>query len=562
MVIPVPAGRTLRPFQMDGITWLAERFREHGGAFLADEMGLGKSPQSACLLNCLPWRRTLIVVPASLRLNWRNELQRWVIDCPAIGIVWDGKTAPGERIVICSYELLVKHQKAFERQFDLVIFDEFHYAKSVRARRSKACKAVAAGARYRLGLTGTPILNAPWELVSMLDVLGLLKPHFKDAWAFYRRYCDLHNNGFGMDFKGSSNLGELQHKLKPLMLRRLKKDVLKDLPPKTRQVIELPPTREMRQVMDAETRQWALHEETIAALVARRDRAVLCEDQADYKEACALLKAASGVAFAQMATVRKETALAKLPLVLQHVRDALESVPKLIVMAHHKAVVSELLAGLKDFQSVALVGDTAQEQRQAVVDGFQNDPACRVFIGSIEAAGVGITLTAAALVCFAEITWTPAKLSQAEDRAHRLGQASNVLVQHLVLEGSLDSTMVKRLIAKQEVIDHAVDGVAPAPSIQATPRPRQSVDFKAVGRAMSESERQAVLRALRLLAREDQDRAGSANGKGFDRYHSQTGHELAARISLEGAQAGYAQHLVRRYRAQLDPLLLRECGIG
>jgi SWI/SNF-related matrix-associated actin-dependent regulator 1 of chromatin subfamily A len=158
--------------------------------------------------------------------------------------------------------------------------------------------------------------------------------------------------------------------------------------------------------------------------------------------------------------MRHATALAKVPLVVEHLVAALEESPKIVVFAHHRDVIAALAAEFPG-RVVTLTGNDSPEARQAAVDRFQTDPECSLFIGSITAAGLGLTLTAAAHVVFAELDWVPANMTQAEDRTHRIGQRESVLVQHIVLESSLDASMVRTLLKKQQVIDEAVDGAAP-----------------------------------------------------------------------------------------------------
>jgi len=180
----------------------------------------------------------------------------------------------------------------------------------------------------------------------------------------------------------------------------------------------------------------------------------------EYEMAVMKLKDAGQIAFCEIAAKRRETSVAKAPYVVQHCLDAMEgNDKKIVVMAHHHDVVDALMAGFKKAKAkaVKLTGKDAMEDRQASVDSFQNDPDTKVFVGTIKAAGVGITLTAASHVIFAELSYVPADISQAEDRCHRISQKDTVLVQHLVLDGSIDSRMAQTLISKQGVIDSCLD---------------------------------------------------------------------------------------------------------
>jgi SWI/SNF-related matrix-associated actin-dependent regulator 1 of chromatin subfamily A len=149
-----------------------------------------------------------------------------------------------------------------------------------------------------------------------------------------------------------------------------------------------------------------------------------------------------------------ETAMAKVPYVLTFVSEALAAGShKIVLWCHHRAVAHELMRGLSEHHPALLLGGMAPFYRQKAIDSFQTRPEVRVFIGGITAAGLGINLTAASHCVFAKLSWVPAELSQAEDRLHRIGARDSVLVQHLVMSGSLDAIMARRLLAKQRTLD-------------------------------------------------------------------------------------------------------------
>ena len=495
----------------------------------------------------------MVICPASLRINWKREAEKWLISKPAIGIVLDGKSYPEGDLLICNYELLGKHQALRDTHWDIIVADECHAVKS-KSQRTKNTLSLRSD-RW-VFLTGTPILNRPAEIWNIAHKCA--PKLFPNWWGFAKRYCDMKETPFGMDTRGASNLGELNQKLSTFMIRRKKEDVLKDLPPKRRQIIELPPTKEMRIVLDRENMQWKVHEETMARLVARRDQAALLNDEQEYRSAANELKQAYKVAFGDMAKVRQEVALAKLPLCIAHIKDLLESVDKILVFCRHKAVAANLMEELKDFGAVVLMGDTAMNERQKAVDAMQNDPKCRVFVGSIQAAGVGITLTAASTVVFVEPDWTPALLSQCEDRSWRYGQKNSVLVQHLVLEASLDSHMLKQVMAKQEVIDQAID--AAGGNVEEAKK-KMKVSYSVEGAKYNRDQRAMMIKCLRVIADKDKDSARQRNGEGFSMYHSQIGKSLAGKWELTDAEAGFAAMLVKRYRGQVDSAMVKMCGV-
>lgn len=563
MNLIAPDGLEYMPFQREGIAWATAKLR--GGAqgpsrsvLIADEMGLGKTIQAIGILNQFDWRRVLIVCPASLRLNWKREIEKWLVRQVEIGVIVDGKNLPSGDILVCNFELLGKHPLK-KTHWDFVIVDEFHSCKSPKAIRTK--EVMALPCRHFIALTGTPILNRPSEAFTICHKCAPNERSFKSWWSFVHRYCDAHQGRFGLDVSGNSNLHELRAKMQQFMIRRLKKDVLRDLPPKRRQIIELPPTNEMKLVRDKETAQWKVHEEVLLKLAERRDQAKLLHDETAYRAAAAELKRAFAVSFAEMAKVRQETALAKLPLCIKFIQDTLDEVDKIIVFAHHKKVIENLMLDLADAHPVRIVGDDSIEDRQLAVDLFQTNPKHRIFVGSIKAAGVGITLTASSLVIFVESDWTPALLCQAEDRSHRHGQRDSVLIQHLVLEASIDAYMLKKVMRKQEVIDQALDGGI-GEGVAAEPdQPRAKRDWAAEGKRFTQTQRACLIRALRCIADNDKDAARQKNGEGFSAYHTDVGCRLAKLESLSDAQAGFAASLVHRYRKQVATPLLLMAGI-
>jgi len=440
--VPSPDGLAYLPYQRAAIAFGLER----DNVLFADEMGLGKTIEALGVINADPKaKRILIVCPASLKLNWARECERWLVDRGTVAVA--GKSFPKDaNVVILNYDILGKWSKELRKRWDVLVADECHYVKNKDAQRSK--KLFALKARRKLFLTGTPILNRPvelWTIVSSLDPM-----EFDHFWNFAKRYCKPTRNRFGWEFNGATQLDELHERLRStIMVRRTKAEVLPDLPPKRRQVIEFA-SDHLANLIAIETEAWDEHRRRLNDL-----RAV---SHAKGNESdLAALRAGVNAAFGELAKLRQDTALAKVPLVVEHIKNVLEDTGKIVVFAHHRAVIRELAEPFEDIV-VTLKGDDNVNSRQAAVDRFQNDPTCRLFIGSITAAGFGLTLTASAHVIFAELDWVPALLTQAEDRTHRIGQRDSVLVQHLVLQESLDARMVGTLLKKQRVIDKVIDG--------------------------------------------------------------------------------------------------------
>jgi len=555
------------PFQKAGCAYIIRAF-ENGqtGVLMSDEMGLGKTVQAIIIHNRLKSKSTLIICPAGLKLNWRNELNRWLTNHIEIGIAV-GDFFPDTPIVIVNYDLVKRHADTIRsRQWDLMIADECHYlkagTKSLRGKYTLGHKSRSGWdpepipAKYRIYLTGTPLVNRPvelWPLIHSLD-----PDQWSNFMAFAKRYCDAFQDRWGWNFTGSSNLDELQNILRSrCMVRRLKKDVLTELPPKRRQIIEVAPNG-AQAVVDAETN---AYEATEARLTTLRTAAELAKAESDeaYLAAVSKLQEATRAQFTEMAKLRHNTALAKIPAVIDHLESLLESGEKIVLFAWHHDIIDAIHD--KFPSSVEVTGNTSMDARQKAVDKFQTDPDCKLFLGNIQAAGVGITLTASSHVVFAELDWVPGNMSQAEDRCHRIGAVNPVLVQHLVLDGSLDARIAKVLVAKQEVLDATLDNetkatleiVPPEPSVTEHSTPQE---IEAVAITLSHEQVQAIHQALRQLSAMC-DGARSIDAMGFNKLDTNIGRSLALRETLTPKQAALGRKIVRKYRRQLDPDLMQ-----
>lgn len=561
--VPAPDGLSYRPFQLAGIAYAVAR----PAALIGDEMGLGKTIQAIGVINADPSiRAVLVLCPATPRLNWERELERWLVRPLSVAIATANRW-PDTDVVIVNYDIadrLRDHLRA--RTWDLVIADEAHYLKNPKAQRTRAVLGHDARpskgdpgdpgirARRKLALTGTPAVNRPIELWTILHWLD--PERWRNMFAYAQRYCGAYQSRFGWDFSGASHLDELQDRLRStVMVRRLKRDVLAELPAKTRQIIAVP-ANGANDVVQAESAAYAEHEDRLNELRAQAELAKAGDDEDAYRLAVERLRTATRAAFADLSRRRHETAMAKVPVVVAHIRDALEGgSPKIVVFAHHHDVVAALAEALGEYQPVVLTGETAMADRQASVDRFQSDPACRVFIGSITAAGVAITLTASSHVVFAELDWVPGNMSQAEDRVHRIGQTEPVLVQHVVLDGSLDARMARVLLAKQEVLDRALDrstDIAAGPALPLAPATEQATPSRIAQLAarLRPEHQQAVHYALRALAGMC-DGAVARDGHGFNKVDARIGRELASRPALTPRQAALGYLIARKYRRQV-----------
>jgi len=428
----------LYPFQREGVEFIEMR---NGRVLIADEMGLGKTVQALSWLQMHPEKRpVLIICPASLKINWMRETLKWVHDANVEIISGSAIKEIKGNIVIINYDILWVWLNELRRLSpEVIIIDECHYIKSNSARRTKATKMIAKSVNHIIALSGTPIVNRPAEFY---NAIKLISPNlFPNELAFLRQYCNPKFTGFGWDYSGCSNAKEL-HKIlvSSIMIRRLKKDVLKELPAKIRSIIP---------VSISNRREYNFAEKSLIAFIQ------------EAKGSEAARKALKAESLIRMNTLKQLASAGKINSVKQWIKDFLNVENKLVIFCVHRNIIDTLMEEFKDI-AVKIDGSCSQQQRQMAIDRFQNDENTKLFIGNIRAAGVGITLTASSYVAFIELPWTPGELLQAEDRCHRIGQNKTVNIYYIISENTIEDKMMQIIDLKQETLSLILDGKLPA----------------------------------------------------------------------------------------------------
>lgn len=557
---PVPDGLEYRPFQRAGIRYALART----GCLIADEMGLGKTIQAIGVINATPSASdVLVITKAGLKFNWLNELRRWLVN-PAlresVGIA-DGKTFPTTRVVIMNYDIAHVWPKSTARMWDVVIVDESHLLKNPATRRAKAIcgykpkrsedpSLARSGipAKRKLALTGTPIEN---RLEELWTVLWWLDPvRFPSKWKLLK-LAGITHSAAGPGSPTDAGMSALQRFLREnIMIRRLKREVLTELPPKIRSMTtfaggELDTLAAREAAMG---REFAEQQEEAAAAA---ELAKASGSEEAYREAVRRMRTIGTIAFEEMASLRHEMALAKVPAMIQTLRDRLEETQKILVFAHH----TDVLEALHDaFRSVSVVvhGGHDQRLREEAVQRFQRDPGCRIFFGSIRATGEGLNLTAATLVMFHEFDWVPSKMIQCEDRAHRIGQRDTVTVEVCVANGTLDAQMAKTCLDKADLADRALDAdmaeeLKTVPALHKHAPLTRKEDFDVT---VTKEQADAIQHLLRLLVTFC-DGARRLDGAGFSKVDAIIGRQLASLPFLSPRQTILGAKLVHRYKRQL-----------
>jgi len=438
MKIPGLKGQLL-PYQNKGVSFINQK---EGRVLLADEMGLGKTIQVLAWLQLHPeLRPVIIVVPASLKLNWQREINKWMSDNYRTEIL-SGSTPHTLNtnlvdIFIINYDVLPFWIGRFERiQSKVLVTDECHYFKNNNAKRTKAVLKLGKLIPHVLALSGTPITNRPVEIFNAVNLID--STLFPSRWGFLHKYCGAKHNGFGWDFNGATNTKELHERLiNSIMIRRKKKDVLKELPDKTRSFIpiELNNDKEYKNA-EKDFIQWIR----------------------ENKGKIAANKASNAMALTEIETLKQLAVKGKMKQVINWINDFLESGEKLVIFAVHHFVIDMLMKEFKEI-AVKVDGSVTGINRQKAVDKFQTNRNTKLFIGNIKAAGVGITLTATSKVVILELPWTPGELEQAIDRVHRIGQENKVIAYFLLALDTIEEKIAALLDKKRKILDSVLDGV-------------------------------------------------------------------------------------------------------
>lgn len=428
-----------------------------GRALLADEMGLGKTVQALWWMKrFLPHRNpnkapTVIIAPAGMKYHWSQEAAHHVRLSSEIVAGRKPPTFLGakhyrNRIYVINYDILGSPSPLVDSWTNflvkinpsLLILDECHYIKSLNAQRTKAVRWLGKDVPHIIAISGTPMTNRPVELFPVINMLWPNK--FPSFFSYASKHCSPRRTPWGWEFKGATRLPELHAKLKKCgMIRRLKEDVLKDLPPRTRtvQAVDIPNRKEYEQA-EREFLRWLAKKSKRRALRARNAERLV-----------------------QMGYLKRLAAELKLPQTIDWIKNWLEETDsKLLVFAIHKKIIRALEAAFPNI-SVTVDGSTPALARHKRIRAFNRKEKVRLFFGNIDAAGVGWSCKSASDVLFAELAWVPGKHVQAEDRIRGIGRGVRGQKAHshfLVAKNTIEERLCEINQEKQAVLDQVLDG--------------------------------------------------------------------------------------------------------
>ncbi len=449
--VPSSLENTMRSYQKDGYRWMRVLL-EHGfGGILADDMGLGKTVQALSLLLAVKEEKksvnTLIVAPASLVFNWKAEVNKFTPSLKAVTVSGTAKEREtvirnhdDYDILITSYDLLKRDIAFYEGiRFDIEIIDEAQFIKNHNTAAAKAVRAV--GAKHRLALTGTPIENRLSELWSIFEYL---MPGFLFSQENFRKYISspIEKNG---DREAAARLKKLTG---PFILRRLKRDVLKDLPEKTEETRVTPLEGEQLRLYTAEVAKTKgmlkksenYNEKKIEILAElMRIREICCDPSLVFQD------------------YRGESA--KRTAVMDLIESAIDGGHRILLFSQFTSMLELLEKDLreKEIEYYKITGETGKAKRLELVDAF-NSGSTPLFLISLKAGGTGLNLTGADIVIHYDPWWNTAVENQATDRAHRIGQTKQVTVYRMIAENTIEEKIVKLQETKKNLADDIVSG--------------------------------------------------------------------------------------------------------
>lgn len=441
--LTVPHNLKIDPYdyQKEGIAYSLV----HKRCILGDQPGLGKTCQAIGTVTIAKAYPCLVICPASLKINWQREFKKFAGKQALI--LDDNNKATWQRfyeakccdIFIVNYESLkkffvlnVKDDSRFTMKsitfdprislFRSVIIDESHKCKSTKTQQSKFTEGICKGKEFILELTGTPVVNDNTDLIQQLKIMERL-----EDFGGYKHFVDKYCSGP----KKASNVKELNWRLwQSCFFRREKAKVLKQLPEKTRQYLEV----------DITTR-----------TEYKRAESDLISYLRNYKDADdeKIARSLRGEVMVKMGILKAVSARGKIKAAAEFIHDVIDGGEKLIVFAYLKEVVYELK---KIFpKAVTVTGEDNQLQKQYAVDQFQDNPDCKLIILNYKSGGTGLTLTAASRVAFVEFPWTFSDCEQAEDRAHRNGQKNNVNCYYFLGKDTIDEYMYQVIQTKKDI---------------------------------------------------------------------------------------------------------------
>lgn len=452
--IPAEMESILREYQKRGFLWIKTLKYNGFGGILADDMGLGKTIQVIAFLLSEYLEEegnspSLIVAPASLVFNWQSEIRKFGPGLPVqmvVGKAGDRKSiiehAGSRDILVTSYDLLKRDIGLYENMtFSSQIIDEAQYIKNHNTQAAKAVKMVNAG--FKLALTGTPVENRLSELWSIFDYL---MPGFLYSYQRFREELELPI----VQDNSENEIKRLQKMIRPFVLRRLKKDVLKDLPDKLEKNYYAKMEGEQQKLYDAHVKRMQLMLDKQSEEEFKSSKIQILSELTRLRQLCCS---------PELIFDEYKGGSAKSDLCIDLIKNAVSGGHKILLFSQFTSMLSILEERMKaeKISFYTLTGSVNKEKRARMVEDFNNDDTS-VFCISLKAGGTGLNLTSADIVIHYDPWWNLAVQNQATDRAHRIGQEHVVMVYRLIIEGTIEDNIVKLQEKKKELAEQILGG--------------------------------------------------------------------------------------------------------
>jgi len=534
------------PYQLDGIAFAASA----GRAILADDMGLGKTLQGIGMAELLAReadiRKVLVVCPASVKAQWRSEVLRFSRrDCQIVLGSAAGRSGQYENecfFTICNYEQVLRDIIAIERvRWDLIVLDEGQRIKNWEAKTAQTIKSLRSP--FALVLSGTPLENRLDDLFSVVEFID--DRRLGPAFRFFNRHRVTDESGKILGYK---DLNLLRERLKPVLLRRTRSAVMKDLPPRTTEIVRIAPTDEQAGIELAQM-------QIVSAIVRK-----------SYISEMDLLRLQKALLLARMnadSTFLVDKHAPGFSSKLERLQELLEELAaeddrKIVLFSEWTTMLTLIerqITRLK-LDSVRLDGSVPQKKRQQLVHQFQRDPTCRVFL-TTNAGSTGLNLQAANTVINVDLPWNPAVLEQRIARAHRMGQKNPVQVYLLVTEGTIEEKLLATLSAKHDLALAALDmesnvrEVALASGIEELKQRLEVLLGARAHAAVDETEKQRQQQEAERLAR--RSRVAEAGGQLVAAAFAFLGEMIPQRQPTNGAEQKASE-----FKARLAECLERD----
>jgi SWI/SNF-related matrix-associated actin-dependent regulator 1 of chromatin subfamily A len=395
----VPDGMAYRPYQKAGIEYCLRT----DNTLIADQQRLGKTIIALGLINNLKnVNKVLVVCPKTAKPIWLEESKLWLIDKRKTQVLSAGDTIdPDAELIITNYDNLHIQTKLTRMEFDVVIGDEVHLASRERARRTKFFQAI--NGRKKLGLSGTPLLNNP---IDLLTVLQWIDPLWRDFYIFREKFAT--KSGITLTLDEAQELAR-----STCMLRRIQAQVFANEATE-RRIVPLTPPEEVKDLIDKK------------------------------------------LDFSEYATTSRKLGISKVPLALDYLDAYTSEGEKIVAFCWHREVIRRLQASLGN-KAVAIFGESNDEERTQAVERFRNDPTCSVMLGSISAAGMALNLSVSNHIVFVEQDWSNGMMEQAEERCSDKEQKQQVTIEYLTYPNTLDFKKLQKICFKDDRADKAID---------------------------------------------------------------------------------------------------------